>query len=82
VEKVNAKEIDLSAITSGTSNRGAKERGWIFNLDFFKNIKKQDPRAFSRKPKGFFEDSSDSQREMKYRKTDIVKGGQERRSYL
>jgi len=42
VEKVNAKKIDLSAITPGTLNRGAKERGWIFNLEFFKNIKKQD----------------------------------------
>jgi hypothetical protein len=42
VEKVNAEKRDLSAITSGTSNRGAKERGWIFNLEFFENIKKQD----------------------------------------
>jgi hypothetical protein len=42
VEKVPAKKIDLSAITSGTSNRGAKERGWIFKLEFFRNIKNQD----------------------------------------
>jgi len=41
VEKVNAKKIDLSAITSGTSDRGAEEKGWIFNLEFFQNIKKQ-----------------------------------------
>lgn len=39
---MNAKKIDLGAITPGTLNRGAKERGWIFNLEFFKNIKKQD----------------------------------------
>jgi len=39
---VNAEKIDLSAITSGTSNQGAKERGWIFNLQFFENIKKQE----------------------------------------
>jgi len=45
MKKVVANKIDLSAITSGTSNRGAKERGLIFNLEFFKNIKKQDPRA-------------------------------------
>ena len=42
MEKVAAEKKDLSAITSGTSNRGTKERGWIFNLELFKNIKKQD----------------------------------------
>jgi hypothetical protein len=47
VEKVNAKKKDLSTITSGTSNRGAKERGWILNLEFFWKHQKArpDPRA-------------------------------------
>jgi hypothetical protein len=54
VEKVNGKKIDLSAITSGTSNRGAKERGWIFNPEFFKNVKKQDLTPQRTHPRGDF----------------------------
>jgi hypothetical protein len=42
-EKVNPKKSELTAITFGTSNRGAKERGWVFNSEFLEKIKKQNP---------------------------------------